>query len=64
MKSRKPVNHTSWMAAFIPANRPKTVRNHYVIGVFGGNILLPLSFLEFSVFFLISEPSQTSFLFL
>ena len=49
MKSRKPVNHTSWMVAFTPANRPKTVRNHYVIGVFGGNILLPLSFLEFSV---------------
>ena len=34
--SRKPVNHTSWVAIATPADRPKSVRNRCVIEVFGG----------------------------
>ena len=34
--ARKPVNQTSWLAVVIPADRPKSVRNHCVIEFFCG----------------------------
>ena len=34
--ARKPVNHTSWVAVVTPTDRPKSVRNRYVIELFCG----------------------------
>ena len=34
--ARKPVNYTSWVAVVTPTDRPKSVRNRYVIELFGG----------------------------
>ena len=34
--ARKPVNHTSWVAAVTPTDRPKSVRNRCVIELFCG----------------------------
>ena len=45
-----PVNrfkHTSWMAEVTPTVRPKSVRNHCVIEVFGGVFMLYLNFFIF-----------------
>ena len=33
-------NHTSWMVVVTPTDRPKSVRNRYVIEVFGGVFVL------------------------
>ena len=30
------LNHTSWVTVVTPIDRPKSVRNRYVIEVFGG----------------------------
>ena len=46
--SVKRVNHTSWMTAVTPTDRPKSIRNRCVIEVFGGVLCCPLVF-EFSV---------------
>ena len=35
-------NHTSWIAVDTPTDRPKSVRNRYVIEVFGGVFVLSL----------------------
>ena len=34
--SRKPVNHTSWVAVVTPTDRPKSVRNRCLIELFCG----------------------------
>ena len=38
--SRKPVNHISWEVIVTPTDGPKSVRNPYVIDVFGGLFVL------------------------
>ena len=47
--SRKPMNHTSWVAIVTPTDRPKSARNRCVIEVFGGVFVLSLCLLDFSV---------------
>ena len=42
-------NHTSWVTAITPTDRPKSVRNSGVIKVFGGGFMLSRCFLDFSV---------------
>ena len=42
-------NHTSWLTAFTPTDRPKSVRNSCVIKVFGGVFVLSRCFLDCSV---------------
>ena len=42
--SRTPVNHTSWVAVFIPTDRPKLAQNRCVI-----NVLVSLHF-AFEIF--------------
>ena len=44
---RKPVNHTRWLAAVTPTDRPKSVRNRYVIELFGRVFVLSLFRLTF-----------------
>ena len=34
--ARKPVNHTSWVAVVTPTDRPKSVRNRFLIELFCG----------------------------
>ena len=34
--ARKPLNHTSWVDVVTPTDRPKSVRNRYVIRLFCG----------------------------
>ena len=43
------IKHTSWKVVVTPSDRPKSVRNRYVIENFGGVIVLSLCFLKFSV---------------
>ena len=40
---------TSWMAIITPTDRPKSVRNRFVVEVFGGIFVLSRCFLVFSV---------------
>ena len=47
--SRKPDNHTSWVAVATPTDRPKSVRNRCLIEVFEGDFVLSHCFLDFSV---------------
>ena len=49
LSARKPVNHTSWVTAVTPTDRPKSVRNSCVIIVFGGVFMLSRCFLDCSV---------------
>ena len=42
-------NHTSWVTAVTPTDRPKSVRNSCVIKVFGGVFMLSRCFLDCSV---------------
>ena len=42
-------NHTGWVTAVTPTDRPKSVRNSCVIKVFGGVFMLSRCFLDFSV---------------
>ena len=42
-------NHTSWVTAVTPTDRPKSVRNICVIKVFGGVFMLSRCFLDCSV---------------
>ena len=42
-------NHTNWVTAVTPTDRPKSVRNRCVIEVFGGVFMLSRCFLDFSV---------------
>ena len=42
-------NHTSWVTAVTPTDRPKSVRNSCVIKVFGGGFMLSRCFLDCSV---------------
>ena len=42
-------NHTSWVTAVTPTDRPKSVRNSCVIKVFGGVFILSRCFLDYSV---------------
>ena len=42
-------NHTSWVTAVTPTDRPKSVRNSCVINVFGGVFMLSRCFLDCSV---------------
>ena len=42
-------NHTSWVTAVAPTDRPKSVRNSCVIKVFGGVFMLSRCFLDCSV---------------
>ena len=47
-----PVNcfsHTSWVAVVTPTDRPKSVRNPFVLEVFGGVFVLTRCFFDFSV---------------
>ena len=63
--SRKPGNHTSWVAIVTPTGRPKSVRNRCVIEVFGGGFLLSRCFLDFSAdvgVFVIGLSQMSSFL--
>ena len=46
---RKPVNQTSWEVVVAPTDRPKSVRNRYVIKPFGGFLCRRFSFYEFPV---------------
>ena len=46
--SEKLFNHSSWVAIVTPTDRPKSVRNRYVIEVFGGVFVLSLFFWDFS----------------
>ena len=39
---RKPVNHTSWVAVVTPTDRPKSVRNRYLIELFVALLVLSL----------------------
>ena len=43
------INHTSWVTAINPTDRPKSVRNSCVIKVFGGVFMLSRCFLDCSV---------------
>ena len=43
------INHTSWEAIVTLTDRPRSVRNRYVIKVFGGVFVLSRCFLDFSV---------------
>ena len=43
------VNHTSWVAVVTPTDRPKSVRNRYVIELFGALFVLSLCLYEISV---------------
>ena len=43
------LNHTSWVTAVTPTDRPKSVRNSCVIKVFGGVFMLSRCFLDCSV---------------
>ena len=42
-------NHTSWVTAVTPTDRPKSIRNSCVIKVFGGVLMLSRCFLDCSV---------------
>ena len=42
-------NHTSWVPAVTPTDRPKSVHNSCVIKVFGGVFMLSRCFLDCSV---------------
>ena len=42
-------NHTSWVTAVTPTDRPKSVRNSCVIKVFGDVFMLSRCFLDWSV---------------
>ena len=42
-------NFNSWVVIDTPTDRPKSVRNHCVIEVFGGVFVLSRCFLDFSV---------------
>ena len=42
-------NHTSWVTAVTPTDRPKSVRNSCVIKVFGGVFMLSRCFLDCSM---------------
>ena len=42
-------NHTSWVTAVTPTDRPKSVRNSCVIKLFGGVFMLSRCFLDCSV---------------
>ena len=42
-------NHTSWVTAVTPTDRPQSVRNSCVIKVFGGVFMLSRCFLDCSV---------------
>ena len=42
-------NHTSWVTAVTPTDRPKSIRNSCVIKVFGGVFMLSCCFLDYSV---------------
>ena len=42
-------NHTSWVAVLTPPDRPKWVRNRYVIEVLMAFLCSHVAFLEFSV---------------
>ena len=42
-------NHTSWVTAVTPTDRPKSVRNSCVIKVFCGVFMLSRCFLDYSV---------------
>ena len=47
--SRIPVNHTSWIIIVIPSDRPKSVRNRYVIELFGDVFVLSCCPFDISV---------------
>ena len=47
LESRKPFNHTSWVAIVTPTDRPKSVRNGCEIEVFDGVFVLSRCFLKF-----------------
>ena len=58
-------NHASWVAIITPTDRPKSVRNRFVIEDFGGGFMLSRCFLDCSVdvgAFVIG-PSQIFFFF-
>ena len=59
--TRKPVNHTSWVAKFTPTDRPKTVRNRCKIELFVA--LFVLSLCPFDISSFVIGPSQISSLF-
>ena len=40
-------NHTSWVAVATPTDRPKSVRNGFVIDDFGGVFVLSIFFSNF-----------------
>ena len=45
----KPVNHTIWMTVVTPPDRPKSVRNRYVIKLFGDVFVLSCCPFDISV---------------
>ena len=47
--TRKPVNHTSWVAVVTPTHRPKSVRNRCVIELFVAWFVLSLCPFDISV---------------
>ena len=47
--ARKLLNHSSWIAVASPTDSPRSVRNCYVIKVYGGVFVLSLCSLEFYV---------------
>ena len=42
-------NHTNWVAVVTSTDRPKSVRNRYIIEIFGGVFCCHFTFFEFSV---------------
>ena len=49
LSARNRFNHTIWVTAVTPTDRPKSVRNSCVIKVFGGVFMLSRCFLDCSV---------------
>ena len=47
--TRKPVNHTSWVAVVTPTDRPKSVRNRCLIDLFVALFVLSLCPFDISV---------------
>ena len=47
--ARKPVNHASWMTVVTPSDRPKSVRNCYIIELFGDFFVLSCCPFDISV---------------